>query len=108
MKNVRLFAAMITFSAVSQVAHAASLELVFCSQNFAVLDYETTSVEATPNIEIRDLDITTNSVIIDAGDGVGTVDGNFANEWSGSNTNIEALFVNASGAQVGAVSRCPE
>lgn len=89
-------------------SHAASLELIFCSADTALLKYEVTNEEETVSIKVRDIDITNNASTFTAGNGQATLENNFAADWSGNNTNIEALFVNASGAQVGAVARCPE
>jgi hypothetical protein len=90
-----------------QTASASSLSLIFCSENTAMVRYEVNNADETPNVKIRDIDTTGNSISISVGNGIAEIDSNFASAWSGSNNNIEALFVNASGAQVGAVARCP-
>lgn len=89
-------------------SYAATLEWVFCSADTAVLKYEVTNEAETVSIKVRDIDTTTNASTFAAGNGQSTLENNFAADWSGNNNNIEALFVNASGAQVGAVARCPE
>ena len=88
-------------------SYAATLELVFCSADTAVLKYAVTNEAETVSIKVRDIDTTSNVSTFAAGSGQTTLENNFAAGWSGNNTNIEALFVNASGAQVGAVARCP-
>lgn len=106
MKNLGFLLLTMAVFSVLQIAYASSLDLVFCSQDLAVVNYDVTDADATPAIYIRDMDVTDNSISVAVGNGVGTFDGNFAGEWSGSNTNIEAFFVNASGTQVGAAVRC--
>ena len=91
-----------------QAVHASSIDLIFCSENSALLTYQVTNAEETPSVKIRDIDTTGNSISISVANGTGETDGNFASAWTGSNNNIEAFFVNASGVQVGAVARCPE
>ena len=108
MKNLFQVSLAIAFFSFPQIAHASSLNLVFCSENSALLKYEVTNAEQTPSLIIRDTGTSANALTISVGNGSAEMDGNFASAWSGSNNNIEALFVNASGAQVGAVASCPE
>lgn len=108
MKALSRFLIVMSASLWPHASHAASLELIFCSADTAVLKYEVTNEAETVSIKVRDIDTTTNASTFAAGSGQATLENNYAAAWSGSNNNIEALFVNASGVQVGAVARCPE
>lgn len=88
-------------------AFADSVSIVFCDTNTALITYAVDNVEAAPNIKIRDRSVTDNSVTLATSQGDGVLEGNFAAEWTGSNTNIEAFLLNASAVQSGSAALCP-
>ena len=98
---------MVFAAAFTPTAHADSISIVFCDANNALITYSVDSVETTPSIKVRDRTVTDNSVKLTTSQGDGVLEGNFAAEWTGSNTNIEAFLLNASAVQSGSAALCP-